>query len=321
MSQLPQWTHRTNGRAVGGPQALFNALDGDHAHVMSTPPQFDDLRPHHITVGDDGTAASVAAADAAIELAGAWGASLSFIFVSGGAPAGPRGFAVSMAARCRALGVTYSVDERPGQTAVQLVAFAAEQKSGLIILGGRPSRNGEPPLGSVGRAVIACSSIPVLIARPMAWPPSYLVVGDDGSTDASRAGRLAALIGSTYGAHALLDDAMPLLAHVGADPSVERFARRLRTAEAARLADDVRELEPLLGEQPVSQLSFQTADIALRENAQTAAAHGNVLIAVGSSGKGEKSKLLGWSVSAAAVDMDFASVLVVPHRALVASAG
>ena len=61
-------------------------------------------------------------------------------------------------------------------------------------------------LGSVSEGVLYRAARPVLVARggEDAWPPRRIVVGDDGSAEAGRAGELAADIGGLFGARATL---------------------------------------------------------------------------------------------------------------------
>lgn len=79
--------------------------------------------------------------------------------------------------------------------------------SDLIVMGSR----GRGPLlrlalGSVSEGVLYRAARPVLVARggENAWPPRRIVVGDDGSAEAGRAGELAAEIGDLFGARTTL---------------------------------------------------------------------------------------------------------------------
>lgn len=52
-------------------------------------------------------------------------------------------------------------------------------------------------MGSVSEGVVSLASCPTLIVRggERTWPPSRLIMGEDGSEEARRAGKLAASIG------------------------------------------------------------------------------------------------------------------------------
>jgi nucleotide-binding universal stress UspA family protein len=86
---------------------------------------------------------------------------------------------------------------------------------GLVVIGSR----GLGPIkrlvvGSVSEGIVHLAPYPTLVVRggARAWPPSRLVVGDDGSEESRMAGQLAASIGRLFGARALLVRVYPSVA-------------------------------------------------------------------------------------------------------------
>ena len=84
-----------------------------------------------------------------------------------------------------------------------ILGLGDELRVDLIVVGSR----GRGPvlriaLGSVSEGVAYRAARPVLVARggAGAWPPRRIVIGDDGSDGARRAGELAAEIGHLFGA-------------------------------------------------------------------------------------------------------------------------
>ncbi len=161
---------------------------------------------------------------------------------------------------------------REGRPAEEIAGLAGELGAGLVVIGSR----GLGPVkrlvvGSVSEGVVDLAPFPVLVFRggERAWPPSRLVVGDDGSEEARRAGELAAGMGRLFGARALL---------VRVYPSVPVFkARRLVHVRASReiLKKDERslqrraaELESVLGTRPEIRVASGDASAVLQEVAE-----------------------------------------------------
>ncbi|MBA2694105.1 MAG: universal stress protein [Rubrobacter sp.] len=101
--------------------------------------------------------------------------------------------------------------------------LADELGAGLIIMGSRGlGAVKRLVMGSVSEGVVNLASCPVLVVRggERAWPPSRVVVGDDSSEGAKRAGELASGIASVLKIRTLLLRAH----HVFVDASeAERF--------------------------------------------------------------------------------------------------
>ena len=95
--------------------------------------------------------------------------------------------------------------------------LAEEIDADLIVVGSR----GLGPikrfaLGSVSEGVVHHATCPVLVTRggKEAWPPARILIGDDGSEAARRAGTLASEIGGLFGARGLLVHAYPELPEI-----------------------------------------------------------------------------------------------------------
>ena len=100
-------------------------------------------------------------------------------------------------------GVVAEARLRMGSPGVQIPAAAAKDDVGLIVMGRREPEGVERLFSdSVAERVLDRAECPVLTLRAGedAWPPVRVVVSDDSSEGARKAGELAASIGSLYGA-------------------------------------------------------------------------------------------------------------------------
>jgi nucleotide-binding universal stress UspA family protein len=95
---------------------------------------------------------------------------------------------------------------REGRLADEITALAEELDADLVVVGSR----GVGPVkrlvtGSVSEGVVALASCPTLVMRGEGdWPPVRVIVGDDSSEAATRAGDLAASLGELFGASVVL---------------------------------------------------------------------------------------------------------------------
>lgn len=167
---------------------------------------------------------------------------------------------------------------------------------------------------SAGRDVRDAAAAPILVVRDGGWPPTRIVVGDDGSIESHAAMLLAADIGCAFEAYAVVVDAIPEASVPRRDEAYAAISRRTADSEAeARVAADSDEMRERLGHATTGLLSHRPPAAAIEESASDAARAGAVLVAVGDSGKSEFDRHFGWSVSARAADIDFASILIVPR--------
>jgi nucleotide-binding universal stress UspA family protein len=184
--------------------------------------------PDSILLATDGSMDAEAAAHAAGDLAGHTGAVLHVLHVrqrghlalpgeAGEATGEDQTQAVltRAAAMVRGAGATAVVGRlREGRTADQVLAMADQVDAGLVVLGSRGlGAVQRAVVGSTSEAVVHHSTRPVLVVRAgrHAWPPERVVIGDDASVDARRAGDLGASIGHMFGTAAVVVRALSRL--------------------------------------------------------------------------------------------------------------
>lgn len=129
---------------------------------------------------------------------------------------------------------------RRGPTTDEILDLAEELGADLIVVGSRglgPVRG--LVLGSVSGGIVHGATCPVLVLRggANAWPPSRIVVGDDGSEEAKGAGVLAASIGKMFDVGVLLVRAYSQLPETDAEG---------REFDARRVNDELRQEEKSL---------------------------------------------------------------------------
>lgn len=202
---------------------------------------------------------------------------------------------------------------RDGRPADEIAALAQELQVGMVVIGSR----GAGPIkrlvtGSVSEGVVSLAVCPVLVVRggEGAWPPSTVVVGDDSSTEAKRAGELAAAIGRLFEARTLLVWAYP-----PARVRVRRTSHARRSEEPLRrgneyLKERAAELEHVLGKLPETRVAIADPATAIQEAAEE---HGEqTLVAVGRRGLDAVKRFALGSVSADVLRAVSGSVLIVP---------
>jgi nucleotide-binding universal stress UspA family protein len=269
--------------------------------------------PTKILLATDGSESTRQATEAAADLAGKSGSELHVVHVWHDVPGFAHGFVKRELRRQgqetldeqvkkieESGGTVTQAHLRGGRTSNEIIESSEELGVGLLIVGTRGLGGVQRILiGSHSEEIVHRARLPVLVVRGggSAWPPERVIIGEDFSDDARKAGDLAASIGSLYGSQALLINAGE---HRGA-----------REQDEERLQRRAGELEGILGsplETSVSDANPAAAILqAVRGEAQPP------LIAVGSRGiAGIRRTRLG-SVSTRIVTTAPGLVLVVPH--------
>ena len=175
-------------------------------------------------------------------------------------------------------------------------------------------------LGSVSEEVARISPCPTLVVAggEGAWPPRKVVVGDDLSDEARRAGELAARIGGLFGASGLLVLGFPSPASF-AHAEAFAAASRVRASESMfgvggeLLRERAVRLEEMLGERPEIKVSAGDAAELILEAAGEDG--GPALVAVGSRGLDALRRLALGSVSTDVLRTARGPVLIFPSTA------
>lgn len=268
------------------------------------------LTPTTILLASDGAAPVPIAAQAASDLARWFAATLYVVQVarSAGRPmagASPSrvpaycALAAAVAGCTAAGGLVTRANLRTGDPEVAILAEAAEVGADLIVFGRRANCPGDETAARLARH----APCPVLLVRAggeRCWPPTTIVIGDDGSVEARDAGVLGAIIGGAADAAGLLLRSVPPL-----DTEEQRHAESQLLTHAAALTE-------LLGRRPAVEVASLAPEIALRLAAETAP--GPALITIGTCGSGAMGRLwLGSTANRVLADAS-AAVLICPPR-------
>ena len=207
---------------------------------------------------------------------------------------------------------------KKGPAAEEIVALAGELDADLVVMGTRGTGAMERlMLGSVSEEVARISPCPTLVVRGE-WPPRNVVVGDDLSEEARRAGELAARIGVQFGASALLVLGFPSPAAYN-HAEAYALASRVRVSEymfgegGEILRERAVRLETLLGKRPSIKVLAGDAATTIREAAGER--EGPTLVAVGCRGLGALRRFALGSVSADVLRDARGPVIVFPSSA------
>jgi nucleotide-binding universal stress UspA family protein len=200
---------------------------------------------------------------------------------------------------------------RQGRISDEVIELARELGAGLLVVGSRGhGQIGRILMGSHSEEIVHRARLPVLVLRrATVWPPARLVIGDDNSEDAKKAGELAASLGELFGiSEALLMRTYPRLVEQASDVGASDYAmQRAEKDLEARAA----ELEEVLGYRPQTKLAAGEAAVAILEAAREG--DGSALVAVGSRGLGTVGRTRLGSTSTKVVQAAPGSVLVYPH--------
>jgi nucleotide-binding universal stress UspA family protein len=203
---------------------------------------------------------------------------------------------------------------REGRPAEEISKLAEELKVGLVIIGSRGlGAMKRLVMGSVSEGVVHLAPSPTLVVRggERDWPPSRLIVGDDGSEEARRAGDLAAGIGKLFDARALLVRVYPQVTVFKARRIVHTRASKELLEEGERsLEGRANELGSVLGVRPEVRVASGDAAATIQQAAEEG--REPTLVAVGRRGLGAVRHFALGSVSSAVLRAVSGPVLVVP---------
>ena len=284
--------------------------------------------PERILLPTDGSKDAVRAAEAASDLAKRCGAELHVVHVWHDV----RGFAHDFVKRelrrqgqeildeqvkkIRASGVEVTKAYlRRGRTSNEVIALSKEIDADLLVVGSRGLGTVRRILmGSQSEEIVHHAQVPVIVLTGAEdfWPPARIIIGEDFSDDARKAGELAAAIGKLYGAEGLLVYSHPDLPEVppGEARSAVQNLTEMRERDKSMLEERASELEEILGSRPEIRISGGYPANVLLEASQEVQPS---LVAVGSRGLAGLIRTRLGSVSTKVVTAARAPVLVYPH--------
>ncbi len=287
--------------------------------------------PEKILLAADGSEEAALAARAATDMAGGFGSELHIVHAWRAMPSPPyysglmRKHFDQEAQSLLQRQVEKIEDEgtevagahlKAGSPVEEILDLAEGIGADLIVMGSR----GRGPLerlalGSVSEGVVYGGSAPVLVVRggERDWPPRLVVVADDGSETARRAGDLAATIGGVFSAKGLLARVYPELPEVSEeDWEIDRRVIEDEMAKAERwLMERATRLKKTLGGRARVRISVGDPASELVESTR---GHGPCVMALGSRGHGRMGRMRLGSVSAKVLRASDCSVLVYPAR-------
>jgi nucleotide-binding universal stress UspA family protein len=286
------------------------------------------MLPERILLPTDGSEDAIRAAEAASDLARRRGAELHVVHVWHDV----RGFAHDFVKRELRRQGQEILDEqverirasggevtkaylRKGRTSNVVIALCKEIDAGLLIVGSRGLGTVRRILmGSQSEEIVHHAQVPVLVLTGAAdyWPPTRIVIGEDFSDDARKAGELAAGIGKLYGVKGLLVYSHPDLPEVppGETRSTVQNLVNMRERDREMLEERAGALEEILGSRPETRISGGYPANVLLEASQEVQPS---LVAVGSRGLAGLIRTRLGSVSTKVVTAARVPVLVYPH--------
>src|ERR671910_811318 len=204
---------------------------------------------------------------------------------------------------------------RKGRTSNEVIALCKEVDAGLLVVGSRGLGTVRRILmGSQSEEIVHHAQVPVLVLTGAQdfWPPARLVIGEDFSDDARKAGELVAAIGEFYGAQGLLVYSHPDLPEVPPGETRSRVENltEMRERDESMLEARARELEEILGSRPETRISGGYPANVLLEASQEVRPS---LVALGSRGLAGLIRTRLGSVSTKVVTAARGPVLIYPH--------
>jgi nucleotide-binding universal stress UspA family protein len=291
--------------------------------------------PTRILLATDGSEEAALAAHAAIDLSGRAGAKLHVVHTWQDLrpPTLPamamdeysqayeqyereaRELLEEQAQRLRSAGGTVAGTHlKKGRPAEEIAYLAQELEADLVVVGSRGLGSVKRlVVGSVSERVVQLDPCPTLVVRggEGSWPPSRVIVGDDASEEARRAGEVAAGIGTLFDARTLLVRVYPQvtvfkarrISHVRASKELLREGERSLERRAA-------ELESVLGTRPEIRVVAGDAAAVIQEVAEEGGKP--TLVAVGRRGLDAVVHFALGSVSSDVLRAVSGPVLIVP---------
>jgi nucleotide-binding universal stress UspA family protein len=203
---------------------------------------------------------------------------------------------------------------KKGRPAEEIAYLAQELEADLVVVGSRGlGLVKRLVVGSVSERVVQLDPCPTLVVRggEGSWPPSRVIVGDDASEEARRAGEFAAGIGTLFDARTLLVRVYPQvtvfkarrISHVRASKELLREGERSLERRAA-------ELESVLGTRPEIRVVAGDAAAVIQEMAEERGKP--TLVAVGRRGLDAVGHFALGSVSSDVLRAVSGPVLIVP---------
>jgi nucleotide-binding universal stress UspA family protein len=204
---------------------------------------------------------------------------------------------------------------RSGRTSNEVIALCKEIDAGLLVVGSRGLGTVRRILmGSQSEEIVHHAQVPVLVLTGAQdfWPPARIVIGEDFSDDARKAGELAAGIGKLYEAEGLLVYSHPDLPEVppGETRSKVQNLVDMRERDQGMLEERAGALEEMLGGRPETRISGGYPANVLLDASQEVQPS---LVAVGSRGLAGLLRTRLGSVSTKVVTAARGPVLVYPH--------
>jgi nucleotide-binding universal stress UspA family protein len=204
---------------------------------------------------------------------------------------------------------------RRGRTSNEVIALCKEIDAGLLVVGSRGLGTVRRILmGSQSEEIVHHAQVPVLVLTGAEdfWPPARIVIGEDFSDDARKAGELAGGIGKLYAARGLLVYSHPDLPEVppGEARSAVQHLTEMRERDEGMLEERASDLEKILGSRPETRISGGYPANVLLEASQAVQPS---LVAVGSRGLAGLIRTRLGSVSTKVVTAARGPVLVYPH--------
>ena len=205
---------------------------------------------------------------------------------------------------------------RQGPPIDEILSLTRELHPGLVVIGSRGLGSvGSLLVGSVSEGVVHHAPCPVLIVRggQKAWPPQRIVIGDDSSDPATKAGELGAVLAKLFGTGTILVRAYEPppepIGGWGAQDRIKLDEARLQKERALEMR--ARALEAIGESRPESRLIETDPTLALLLVAEEKEEE-KTIIAVGSRGLGAAKRLMLGSVSTKVLRAARGPVLICP---------